>query len=183
MNSYKITSLNSIITAIFLCLTCACTPQKHLLNIKDTVHVLSDTQIENGNSTITIIPHKKAVLKKDSFGIGYVKLEESEGNLVKFEYKKSGLQNISDAHYSEIIYIHVPKNFSEIKSNTTTFKQAKILFGRLCYCKGQAGYYSVEKGTFTAKMESKNKLNFALNFSIKQVPHLISRLQESIDLK
>ncbi|PCI33035.1 MAG: hypothetical protein COB60_08320 [Flavobacteriaceae bacterium] len=169
--------------AIFLYFCYACTPQKYVLNLTETIHMPSNTQIKDGYSTVSVIQHKKAVLKKDKFGIGYVTLENAEGSLVKFEYKKQAPQNTADAHYSEIIYIHLAKDFSEFKLHDTTLQQAQILFGRFCYCKGKTGFYKVEQGELSAKMWSKNNLVLVLNFSMKQVPHLISSIQESIDLK
>ncbi|MBL4746342.1 MAG: hypothetical protein JKY08_08225 [Flavobacteriaceae bacterium] len=171
------------LSSVLICLSFSCTPQKNILKLSKEIHQVSQTQLTNGRSTISIIPHKKAVLKKDAFNIGYVALEESKGSLFKFEFIKKVPGNLADAHYSEIIYIDFPENFSEINTIDLPLVATQILFGRFCYCKGQTGFYKVENSDFTAKMITKNRLKLALKFQIKQVPHLISELKEDIHLK
>ncbi|PCH99939.1 MAG: hypothetical protein COB81_09810 [Flavobacteriaceae bacterium] len=154
-----------------------------MLKLSKEIQQTSHTQFKNGHSTISIIPNKKAVLKKDSFNIGYVTLEDSNGSLLKFEYTKQTPENIADANYSEIIYIDLPENFSEINNRNITLEKTQILFGRFCYCKGNTGFYTVENSHLFAKMTAKNRLKLALNFTLKKVPHLISSIQEDIHLK
>jgi len=175
--------MKTFVASLIFCFCCACSSQEHILQLTKKIHKTSLTQLKGGHSTITVIPHKKAVLKKDPFNIGYVILEEGEGSLFKFEYIKQTPKNLADANYSEIVYINLPENFSEINSNNVALGKTQILFGRFCYCKGQTGFYKVENGDLLAKMTAKNQLKLALKFSLKQVPHLISSIQENIHLK
>jgi len=161
----------------------ACAPKKHFLHLDKEIQHISQTQLKNGHSTISLIPYRKAVLKKDAFNIGFVTTEKSEGTLLKFEYIKQVPEHLADADYSEVVYINLQKDFSEINSNNPTATDSQILFGRFCYCKGQTGFYTVKNGDLLAKMITKNRLKIALKFHLKQVPHLISNIQEDIHLK
>ncbi|PCH77315.1 MAG: hypothetical protein COB98_03775 [Flavobacteriaceae bacterium] len=175
--------MRSFLSSFAICFCLACTPQKHVLELSKEIHQTSLTQLNNGQSTVSIIPHKKAVFKKDAFDIGYVTLEDSKGSLFKFEYVKKSPKNVADANYSEIVYIDLPENFSAINSNDIPLEKTQILFGRFCYCKGSTGFYQVKNGELSAKMIAKNQLKLALKFKLKQVPHLISTIQENIHLK
>lgn len=175
--------MKPLLSYVIICICFACTPQRYVLQLSKQIQQTSRTQIKDGQSIISIIPHKKAVLNKDAFNIGYVTLEESKETLLKFEYTKQTAKNLVDANYSEIVYIALPENFSEINSNDINLEKTQILFGRFCYCKGNTGFYNVENGDLSAKMIAKNQLKFSLKFKLKQVPHLISNIQEDIHLK
>ncbi len=138
---------------------------------------------ENGECTIELIPNKSIEFNADNFGILYPVISDGEKTLLKYTYKKNPIENTQDSNYTEIIYAELDKEFSELSLTNKDLQNVKLYFGRLCYCKGQTGYYPIKKGAFKVTKSGKNTVNFNLNFDIEVVPQIISVLNETISLK
>ena len=148
-------------------------------------HIIQKATIcpENSNCSIELIPNKSIEFKTDNIGILYPVITEGEKTILKYTFNKNPISNTQDSNYTEIVYAELDKNITEIDLTDTDFKNVKLYFGRLCYCKGATGYYPIKKGTFKLTKVSKNTLKINLNFEISEVPQIISEINETISLK
>ncbi len=49
--------------------------------------------------------------------------------------------------------------------------------------KGETGYYPIKNGSFKIEKSSKNTVKIDIEFNIKEVPQIISKISETISLK
>ena len=148
----------------------------------ETISTNIENCLENSTCTIELIPNKTIEFKKDKFGIGYPIINDGSKILLKYTFNKNTEKSLQDGFYSEIIYAEL--NAIE---NTTLIdqdlQQVKLYFGRLCYCKGETGYFPVEKGSFSIAQLSEKEFDIDINFTISQVPQIISNINQTISLK
>jgi hypothetical protein len=169
-----------IIFALFL----SCKPCQSLkLTVNEAVLVKTINCPENGDCTIELIPNKTITFKKDNTDVLYPEITEGEKTLLKYTFKRKAIPNIQDSDYTEIIYAELNETLSEITMTDAAMKNIKLHFGRLCYCKGENGYFPIEKGEFEISKIEKNTIKIDLNFIIKEVPQIITAINESISLK
>tara|TARA_R110001583_G_scaffold40294_3_gene128838 strand:- start:437 stop:958 length:522 start_codon:yes stop_codon:yes gene_type:complete len=138
---------------------------------------------ENSECSFELIPNKSIEFKTDDFGILYPIITDGEKTLLKYTFKKNPIKNTQDSNYSEIIYAELDTKFTEVTLENEDLQKVKLYFGRFCYCKGQTGYYPIKNGTFKILKAGKNTVNFNLNFEIKEVPQIISIINETISLQ
>ncbi|WP_157961085.1 hypothetical protein [Lutibacter citreus] len=165
---------------VLLLLTVSC-KSKHEI----TEHINQKTTIcpENSNCTIELIPNKSLEFKTDNFGILYPVISDGEHVILKYTFQKKPIKNTQDSNYSEIIYAELNKTISNKSLQNKSLQTIKLHFGRLCYCKGTTGYFPIKKGDFEISNLKNDKVKIALNFSISEVPQIISNFEETISLK
>lgn len=161
----------------------ACKPSQNLhMVVNEAVLIKSNNCPENSVCTIELIPNKTIAFKKDNTGVLYPEITEGEKILLKYTFKKNPLPNIQDSNYSEIIYAELNETISEITLADEELQNIKLHFGRLCFCKGETGYFPIKKGTFKISKGERKSFNLDVDFIIKEVPQIITHLNESISL-
>ncbi len=138
---------------------------------------------DNGVCTIEFISHKKLVFKTDEFGHSYPVISEGTNTIFKYTYSRNLIPNTQDSNYTEIVYAELNKTITEISLTNKALQTAKLYFGRLCFCKGATGYYSIKNGTFKISNVTKNTLKIDFEFKITEVPQIISKISETVSLK
>lgn len=138
---------------------------------------------DNGECSIELIPNKSLEFKKDEFGNSYPVTTEGEKTILKYTYKRDPVPNTKDSNYTEIVYAELNKTITEISLTSKELHTIKLYFGRLCYCKGETGYYPIKNGDFKIEKSGKNTVKIDIEFSIKEVPQIISKISETISLK
>jgi len=128
----------------------------------------------SGMCTLEILKDKAMVVKKDEFGRLYYEVEDStDKNVIKFKYNKIVKGDIQDASYREEIVMEWNRDMKSLSA--AAMQNAKLLFGRFCFCKGQTGYYKVTNGKLDIVSNSKQK-NVTLDFKVDEVPQIISHI-------
>ena len=138
---------------------------------------------ENGNCTIELLPNTSLEFKKDEFGSLYPVISEGNKTVFKFIYTRNPVPNTQDSNYSEIVFAELDSLISKKKLANKTLQDAKLHFGRLCYCKGETGYYPIKKGEFNISKPTKNAFKIDFNFKIEEVPQIISTINETVSAK
>ena len=59
-------------------------------------------------------------------------------------------------------------------------QQTKLIFGRHCFCRGQTGYFKLEKGSLILE-EKNNTFDLKINFSTEKVPQIINQITAKIN--
>lgn len=138
---------------------------------------------ENGDCTIELLPNTSLEFKKDEFGNLYPVISEGNKTIFKYIYTRKPIPNTQDSNYSEIVFAELDASISEKTFTDETLQDAKLHFGRLCFCKGETGYYPIKKGKFKITKSSKNNLKIDFNFKISEVPQIISAINETVCVK
>ncbi len=150
------------------------------LNEKHTI--LLSNCIDNAVCNIEIIPKSNLLIKEDEFKNTYIEFEKGNNIIIKYQLKKNELPNTADSHYSEIIYLEIDNYNKSLYLKNEELQQVKMIYGRLCYCKGSSGYFKVIKGSLELIL-SKNKLSLNTNFNVENIPQLVSQINENISLQ
>ncbi len=150
------------------------------LNEKHTV--LLSNCIDNAVCGIKIIPKSNLLIKEDEFKNTYIEFEKGNNTIIKYELKKNEIPNVADAHYSEIIYLEIDNYNKSLYLKNEELQQVKMIYGRLCYCKGSSGYFKVNKGSLELIL-SKNKLSLNAKFKVENIPQLVTEIHENISLQ
>lgn len=154
-----------------------CKVKDNLAN--NTSNVSSKTWCPNeGVCSFEIFTNKNLELKKDEFGMDYINMDEGNKTILKFEYKKTTLPNLADSDYREEIFIAL--NLNNIETNN--LKNERIIFGRWCFCKGQAGNFKVSQGNLSIKKVGDTDYHLNLTFKVDEVPQVIRSISEVFTL-
>ena len=159
----------------------SCNAKQKLL-VEDKVENSLSLCTEGGTCTFDVLQNKTLEVKKDNFGALYPEMLDGDKVVIKFEYKRNEIPNTVDGNYSELIYVELDPNNLLVELEYSQLLDAKVLFGRLCFCKGQTGYYAVDNGKLSITKES-DSYQFDLAFKIDEVPQLISTINRSFILK
>ena len=153
------------------------------LNIQEAFFIKTQQCPENVFCSLELIPNKSIEFKTDEFGNNYPVITEGEKTILKYSYIKNPLENTQDSNYTELIYAELDQTIKEISLTNENLQKVKLYFGRLCYCKGETGYYEIKEGTFNLSKITEDSLNITIEFNITEVPKIISKIDETISLK
>ncbi|TWO32267.1 hypothetical protein E1J38_010630 [Seonamhaeicola sediminis] len=135
---------------------------------------------DNGFCELEILVDKHLHLKKDAFGMSYVEISEGNKIILKFEYKRKASSDLSDSNYREEVFIIL--NPKELELETKDFKRVQVIFGRWCFCKGQAGNFRITKGSLLIKKINDYNYHLNLKFNLDEIPHEISGITHVFNL-
>ncbi len=173
-----------IIPIIFLLfITCKSqqTNSDKLLSEKKTITLFENCP-DNGNCSIEIFPNTELEVNQDAFGNLYPIINKGDKLIVKYLYKKIPIKNTTDSDYSEIIYLELNNDKINLNLQNEKLQEVKMLFGRICFCKGATGYYKVSNGNLQVKM-NREELIINLQFEVQKIPQIIHTINELIILK
>jgi hypothetical protein len=136
---------------------------------------------DDGVCSFEVLKNSSLKLLEDSNGKLYPEISEGDKIVLKFEYKRNEIPNTADSSYSELIYIEVEPNKMTIDLRGSNLGKAKILFARLCFCRGQTGYYKISNGNLTISKQS-DSYRFNLEFKVDEVPQIITVINQSFSL-
>ena len=127
----------------------------------------------SSNSTLTI--------KEDTIGELYPVIESGENIVIDFTYEKKAPEGIADGDYSETLHFEIPKNTTVLNLNDASLNDVKLLFGKHCFCRGEAGYYKVKKGNMKI-VKTGNEIFFDITFSVDGTSTKLERVAKYIKL-
>jgi hypothetical protein len=173
---------NILLLILFIFVSCKSTQGiNHTLS--EVVYIKTMNCPDNGECSIELIPAKSLEFKKDAFGNSYPIIIDGEKTILKYTYLRKPIANTQDSNYTEIIYAELDKTISEISLTNNDLQTIKLYFGRLCFCKGETGYYPIKNGKFKLEPLNNNSLKISLEFKINEVPQVISKINEIISFK
>ncbi|HEU4496300.1 MAG TPA: hypothetical protein VFR70_04545 [Flavobacterium sp.] len=148
--------MKKIVLFPIVLLAIACSNTKSASTPKETANMkTANTCPENANCSFEIIQGQSLNIKTDGIGKIYYELEDNPNTAVylyKYE-EKTADKTLQDAGYREEIVFEIDKNLSTFSISGKELRSVKMLFGVFCYCKGKAGYYTVNNGSIN-KTES-----------------------------
>ena len=94
--------------------------------------------------------------------------------MLKFEYKRSVDPRILDGGYTEIVYAEIDPKTKDLNLSDEQLTTANVVFGRLCFCKGQAGYFRIDQGSLVISTTKDRSKTYAFTFTTDKVPQRIT---------
>ncbi len=135
---------------------------------------------EDGICTIEILKNKSLDIKKDELNYIYFKeIDNNTTSIIKYQYQRNTNKNYEDGNYKEEIIFEIENNETNLKLLDSSLQNTKMLYGRHCYCKGQAGYFKVTKGNLSLIRENE-EYQVSLDFTITEVPQIIKVINASV---
>jgi hypothetical protein len=181
---------NLIIGCLILMVSCKSTQKSQTTQSEKTETSTNTTVIlpanncpENGTCTLELIPNKSLEFKTDEFGNLYPVISEGAKTILKYTYTKKPLENTADSNYTELIYAALDEPISTISLTNEQLQNIQLYFGRLCFCKGENGYFPIKNGNFNLTKMDNNTVKIDLNFSVKKGSQIISEIHETVSLK
>ncbi len=134
---------------------------------------------ENGICTIEIIKNKSLIIKRDEINSIYYQTEDNINcSIVKYSYTKKTEKGLQDDNYIEEIIFQIQNSDSDLELTDLELQNTKMLFGKHCFCKGQAGYYLIVKGNMNFN-KKKEEYNLVLNFIVPEVSQRVNTIKAS----
>lgn len=130
---------------------------------------------EDGECSLEILEDSSLILKEDSIGKLYPEITKGDKTVFVYTYKRNTSGKYEDEAYVETIHFEL-----EVVSDNTVLKDATLenvnaIYGKQCFCRGEAGFYKIEKGVL--RVESlKNKV-FQFDFSISNTNHVLKHIE------
>jgi len=174
------------IICILIILAASCSSKKKSNVQKKNIDSLENIKSfcpENGICKFEILKNKQLNLLKDGIGQIYPKVSSGNTTVYKFTYTKNIDKKYQDSHYSEEVYFELPKLTSELEIENNSLKKVKLLFARLCFCRGQTGYYKINEGKLMITKQKTGVYKISLSFKTNEVPQVITLIKETIKLK
>ena len=136
---------------------------------------------DNGVCSAEVQKGKKLVVKEDGTGALYPEITSGDNLVVVYSFSQKGPEGTVDGNYSETIHFEIPANMNELDKKGTSLQDVKLLYGKQCYCKGEAGFYKVDSGSLQVTKNT-NELQFDLQFSVNETSHKLSKISRTINL-
>lgn len=134
---------------------------------------------ENGDCSFEVFKNSALNLAYDSTGKLYPEVTDGVKIVIKYHYKRKTIENTMDSSYSEYVYFEFDPNEKQIILKDNELQKVKMIFGRICYCKGSMGYFPVRKGNLFL-FNSNGNLHVRTTFKMNKVPQIIDQIDENI---
>lgn len=169
----------TILLSAIILLLFSCTAKKEYVILQEDTTV-PDTCPKEGSCDIKVHTDKTIVVKTSELGELYYELQDSKDKtVIVYTYTKTVRKDIMDAGYREEIVFEINNDAKSSVISDANLQQAKMLFGRFCFCKGSTGYYRIKSGSLKTDSDKGIK-RFDLDFHIDEVPQVLQRINFSI---
>jgi len=136
---------------------------------------------EEGTCNVQVHKNKRLVIKEDGTGAIYPEMAAGENMVVVYTYTKKGPEGTVDGDYSETIHFEIPTATTTLQKEDASLGNVNLLYGKHCFCKGEAGFYRVNNGKLSVEKTS-NSLVFDLKFNVGKTSQVVSHISETVKL-
>jgi hypothetical protein len=162
---------------VLVFLSIGCNSSKNIAPVENNHKTVCPS---DGDCTTNIFKNKSLKINTDTTGTLYYNLvDDAKASVIKFEYIKTVNTTFQDNNYSEEIVFEIPNNLDEIVLENQELQTIKMLFGKHCFCRGQAGIYAVQKGKLQLT-KNNTSISFKLNLEVPNSNHKITEIFETI---
>ncbi|MFD2908368.1 hypothetical protein ACFSX9_06435 [Flavobacterium ardleyense] len=136
----------------------------------------------DGDCTTVLFENKSLSIKTDDIGSIYYTLNDNlETSVIKFEYNKKIDTTLQDNSYREEVLFEIPNSFNittDLQNNE--LQSVKMIYGKHCFCRGQAGIYKVNQGKLNI-IKDKNQIYFETDFEIPNIDQKIKKIKSTVN--
>ena len=155
----------------------SCQTKKKVAESYPTSYKLSNYCPKDGTCTFEVLSNKTLEIKSDNTGALYTIVKKGNKTVLKFEYRKTQDPKLADDGYKELIYAEINTKQDDLQLYDENLNLAKVHFGRLCFCKGESGYYPVKQGKLIIQRQNDSTVNFSLKFKIDKIPQVVKEFK------
>ena len=137
---------------------------------------------EDGTCSVEVYKNKKLTMIDDGTGALYPELIEGDAVVVEYTYFKPGPEGTVDGNYSETIHFELPQGAANLKKENAALSDVKLVYGKHCFCRGEAGYYSINEGKLLVD-KTEEGIAFDLTFNVGKTSQVVTRISEMVKLK
>ncbi len=159
----------------------SCGNKINLVSKKEVIVLEKNTGNNESKVSVTILNNSSLTIKEDSTGHLYPVIDSGNNMVVEYKYQEDGEDGTVDGDYSETLHFEISKNTKELRLKDNQLTKVKALFGKHCFCKGEAGYYFINKGKFKV-VKSEKEMYFDINFSIEETSSKLIRVSKYLKL-
>lgn len=135
---------------------------------------------ENGKCTIELLKNKSLDIKNDEFGTTYFTLIDNPNtSVIQYQYNRNVEKGLQDGQLQEQILFEINKTDEKINLENKELQKTKMIFRRLCFCRGQTGTFRVTSGILNLTKKDDVFL-VDLNFKVDQVPQLYTSINAAV---
>jgi hypothetical protein len=134
---------------------------------------------EGGDCTFEVLQNSSLALKRDGIGMLYPEIEEGNKVVIRYHYKKDTDPSVMDSSYSEYVLMEIDSGRVELSLRDKQLQKVKMTFGRICYCKGEMGYFPVRNGQLFI-YQNNGKLQVRTSFKVPKIPQIVKEVNEEL---
>jgi hypothetical protein len=149
--------------------------------IDNQVKIVNSKCPNEGVCSMKVQKNKSLLIKEDGTGALYPEIVDGDKTVILYTFLRKGPDGTMDGDYSETLHFEVPAGTYTGNFSDDSLKNVKLLFGKHCYCKGEAGYYRVEKGSLKV-IKSESTVSFDLKFKMEHPSHELNNIVHSTSL-
>lgn len=143
--------------------------------------ISSESCPEAGSCNIVLHKNSTLTLMEDGTGAMYPNIGKGNGLVVEFTYSEKGPEGTADGNYSETIHFEIPEQATTLSLKNNGLTEVNMLWGKHCYCKGEAGYYPVSYGSLKVEKLG-NSLIFEVKINMKEREQKINHIKRTVTL-
>ena len=136
---------------------------------------------ENADCTLKILNNSSLIIKEDTIGELYPVIEKGNGTVIQYTFLRKGPEGTVDGDYSETLHFEIPNSTKILYLNDVNLQDVDLLFGKHCFCRGEAGYYKVNKGELQIIKTSK-ELTIDITYIVDDTTQETKQLTQTIKL-
>lgn len=167
---------------ITIFLSCCSTVKKNNTNKDLKTSVTKSFCPKEGTCSFQVLNNKTLELHKSSIGKLYPKINNGNNIVCKFTYTKDRDDRYQDSQYIEELYFELPATDKEFTFENKELSKTKLVFARICFCKGQTGYYLINEGVISFKNLNNDLYQVNITFKSSEVPQIITSIEETITI-
>lgn len=134
---------------------------------------------EEGTCSVVVYKNKSLSIQKDDTGALYPQLLDGNNIVVEYTYLKEGPEGTADGNYSETIHFEIPAATTTLTKENASLNDVKLLYGKHCFCRGEAGYYPITDGRLSVANYNQT-LKFNLQFKVGKTSQVLSHIAETV---
>lgn len=132
--------------------------------------------LDNGSRKLYLLKNKKLEVTQNEGYISYRVIDNDKTNVVYYVYAINQDQVAYDGGYREEVLFEIPNEVLETKYIDRELQNAKMIFGRYCFCRGKTGVYKITQGNLHLNL-TKKETRFELDFKINEVPQVTEKIK------
>lgn len=137
---------------------------------------------EDSHCKVELISNSSLEVLTDKFNTTYTNINKGDEIIFKFTFSRNEDKMMVDTHYIEEIYAEFDKSLPNLSLIDEELSNVKLLYNKMCYCKGVAGYYHLKKGTLKFKKIGKKTYDIQLEFKLDTIYQVITSINETLIL-
>ena len=134
---------------------------------------------EGGDCTFEVLRDTELEIKYDALGDMNPKIVPGTKIVVRYHFKKDEVPGTADSSHSEYLLLEFNPSDRQLNLRDKELQQVKMVYGRICFCRGSMGYFPVTDGNLFL-LQNDGELQIRAAFHVNKIPQLIEEIDEKI---